>query len=78
MFEMIQWTGVQCQKEFSFWIAYRKYEKGHGFPKMLEDAPSIQFIQGAGTCGLLSFSSAFYEYLTKQSQMSGWKTQMDI
>ena len=28
-------------------------------------APSIQFIQDAGTCGLSSFSSAFYEYFNK-------------
>jgi hypothetical protein len=28
-------------------------------------APSIQFIQDAGTCGLWSFSSAFYEYFNK-------------
>jgi hypothetical protein len=28
-------------------------------------APSIQFIQDAGTCGLSSFSSDFYEYFNK-------------
>ena len=34
-------------------------------PKRLEVAPCIQFIRCTETCGLLSFSSALYEYFNK-------------
>ena len=34
-------------------------------PKSSEGDPSIQLILGAGTCGLSSFSSAFYQYFNK-------------
>ena len=39
-------------------------------------APSIQFIQGAGTCVLSSFSSAFYEYFNK-SIASEWMKKIN-
>ena len=49
----------------------RKVTDVNDIPKCLEDAPSIQFIQSAGTCGLSSFSSAFYQYFNK-SIASNW------
>ena len=49
----------------------RKVMDVNDIPKRLEGAPSIQFILGAGTCGLPSFSSAFYQYFNK-SIASEW------
>ena len=43
----------------------RKSMDVEDIPKRELYAPSTQFIQGAGTCGLSSFSSAFYEYFDK-------------
>ena len=49
----------------------KKVTDVNDIPKRLEGAPSIQFIQSAGTCGLSSFSSAFHEYFNK-SIASEW------
>ena len=56
----------------------RKSINVEDIPNIELNAPSIQFIQGAGTCGLLSFSSAFYEYFNKYIASEWMKKQMDI
>ena len=43
----------------------KKITDVNDIPRKIEGAPSIQFIQSEGTCGLSSFSSAFYEYFNK-------------
>ena len=43
----------------------RKSMNDEDIPKRELYAPSNYFIQGAGSCGLSSFSSAFYEYFNK-------------
>ena len=46
-------------------------------PIRIEGAPSIQFMQSEGTCGLSSFSSAFYEYFNEYIATGWMKNTID-
>ena len=56
----------------------RKSMNVEDIPKREMYAPSIQFIKYAGTCGLLSFFSAFMNIFTKILQVNRLKKLMDI
>ena len=62
--ELIEETNFNVTKVLPI-ASMKKISDVSDIPIRIEGAPSIQFMQSEGTCGLSSFSSAFYEYFDK-------------